>query len=339
VDKKHVRIVGHSKELVFPFGMKGPWKLYADRFIAAGFTIAELKPHSRITHLVAHSHSKEAMLEAIRSGVPLSNRVLIIWEPEMVDEKIRSKKIRNLYGTIIYASRLWVREIGEKYFDWPQSVANFSEISFEDWVKRENASVMIQANKYSMHRNEMYSLRRRVIKEFKNSPQSLALYGSHWNAGYVYNLRSWIASSRRVRAINWALSTFKDQVTKYPNYLGEIDNKHQINSKYRITVVIENSLDYVSEKLFDALSSGTYVVYLGPNLDHFDINGSKLNCSALDSRTIKEIILDFLAQSSLDQYEMMSAQRNSILKDIKKLDHNLVLSELAALTISSFEDY
>ncbi len=337
--KKVVRIVGHSKELVFPFGTNGPWKLYADKFIAAEFTIAELKPHSKITHLVAHSHSKEAMLEAIKCGVPLRNRVLVIWEPEVVNEKIRSEKIRNLYGTIIYASRLWTREIGEKYFDWPQSVDNFSKISFENWVKRENSSVMIQANKYSMHRNEMYSLRRRVIKEFENSPQSLALYGSHWDAGYIYNLRSWITSSRRVRAINWALTTFKDQVTKYPNYLGEIDNKHQINSKYRITVVIENSLDYVSEKLFDALSSGTYVVYLGPNLDHFDINGSKLNCSALDSLTIKEIILDFLAQSSLDQYEMMSAQRNSILNDIKKLDHNLVLSELAALTISSFEDY
>lgn len=338
MDKKVVRIVGHSKEQVFPFGTSGPWKLYADRFIAAGFTIAELNPHSKITHLVAHSHSKDAILEAIRAGVPLSNRVLVIWEPKVVDERIRSKKIRKLYGTVIYASKLWTEEMTESFFPWPQAVENFREITYEDWAKRENSAVMIQANKFSIHKDEMYSLRRRVINEFEDSPQSLALYGSHWNSGFIYNLRSWIASSRRVKPANWAISTIKDQVTKYPKYLGEVKNKHQTNLKYRITVVIENSLDYVSEKLFDAMSAGTYVVYIGPNLYQFGINGSLLNFSARESSEIKRIVCDFLSKSSLDQFEMMSAQRNSVLMDIVKLDHNLVLGDLAVMTISNFED-
>ena len=338
MDKKVIRIVGHSKELVFPFGANGPWKLYADRFIAAGFTIAAYEPHAKVTHLVAHSHSKSAISEAKRNGIPLKNRVLVIWEPKVVDEKIRSKKIRKLYGTVIYASKLWKEEVEEKFIPWPQSIDNFREVTYDDWVTRKNSAVIIQANKYSIHKHEMYSFRRSVIKEFEKSPQSLALYGSHWDAGFIYNLRSWIASCRRIRFTNWSRQTFKYSVTNYANYLGKADNKHQTNSKYRISVVIENSLDYVSEKLFDALSSGTYVVYIGPNLDAFDLESAHLNLKNTDSLHIKNKICDFLAQSSLDQFNMMTAQRNSILSDIHRHDHNLILEELATATISIFED-
>ena len=335
---KVIRIVGHSKEMLFPFGENGPWKLYADRFIESGFTIAGLEPTLEITHLVAHSHSKEAILEAERCGVPLSNRILVIWEPAVVDEKVRSKKILKLYGTVIYASKHWAKENGEKFFRWPQSIENFEKIAFEDWKNRENSAVMIQANKYSIHKDEMYSLRRAVIKEFDDSSQCLALYGSHWDAGIAYNLRSWIASSRRIRFINWNLNTCKYSVTKYLNYLGKVGNKNEINSRYRISIVIENSLDYVSEKLFDASAAGTYVVYLGPDLKQFDLDSSQLNNASRDAAGIKEIVNNFLARSSFAQYELMSLQRDSIINDFRNHDNNRVLAELAAHTISSFED-
>jgi hypothetical protein len=335
--KKVVRIVGHSKEPVFPFGENGPWRLYADRFIAAGYTIAENNSISQITHLVAHSHSTNAILEAKNCGVPIKNRILVIWEPKVVEDKIRSRKIRKLYGTVIYASRLWTQEYGEKFFDWPQSIDKFGDVTYDDWLKRENSAVMIQGNKYSLHKDEQYSLRRSVIKEFENSPQTLALYGSNWDAGFVYNLRSWIASSRRIRIRNWAVWTFKKSVTKYPNYLGEIGDKHQTNSRYRVTIAIENSEDYVSEKLFDALSSGTYVVYLGPRLNEFNLDGSLLNSTAKDSLQIKKTVCDFLAQSSLEQFKMMTAQRNSILNDIGKHDVRIILDQLATMTISILE--
>lgn len=337
MDEKVVRIIGHSKEPIFPFGENGPWRLYADRFTAAGYTIIESERSLKITHLVAHSHSRNAILEAENFGVPIENRVLVIWEPKVVEDKIRSERIRKLYGTVIYASKHWTQKDGEKFFDWPQSIENFREVTYEEWLKRENSAVIIQGNKYSIHKDEKYSLRRGVIKEFKNSPQSLALYGSNWDAGFVYNLRTWIASARRIRIRNWSLYTLKKPVTKYPNYLGEIEDKRQINSRYRISVAIENSFDYLSEKLIDALSSGSYVVYLGPNLNEFNLDGALLNTTGKDSLMIKNTVNDFLAKPSWEQFEMMTAQRNSVLKDIGKLEGKIVLGQLATMTISIFE--
>ena len=337
MDKKIVRIVGHSKELIFPFSGSGPWKLYAQKFIDSGFAIAGIEQHPRITHLVAHSHSKKAISEAIRSGVPLKNRTLIIWEPKVVNEKIRSKKIKKLYGTLIYASQLWDEENEARYFQWPQSVENFNEIDFKEWTMRENSAVMIQANKYSIHKDEMYSLRRRVIREFEGSSGDLSLYGSHWDAGFFYNFRSWIASSRRIRAFNWRIKTIGDPITKFSNYLGEIDNKHVINSKYRVSIVIENSLDYVSEKLFDALAAGTYVIYCGPPLHLFNLENLKIHLSSPNAAEIKKIISEFLDLPASEQYKSMLLQRKSILVDLHRHDHNLVLPKLAEFTILNFE--
>jgi hypothetical protein len=120
--------------------------------------------------------------------------------------------------------------------------------------------------------------------------------------------------------------------------LGKVGNKHEINSKYRISIVIENSLDYVSEKLFDALAAGTYVVYLGPDLDQFYLDSLQLNNGSRNASEIKKIVSNFLARPSIEQYRLMSNQRDSIINNFRNYDHNLVLTELAALTISSFED-
>lgn len=338
MDKKIVRVVGHSKELVFPFSDSGPWKLYAEKFIDSGYAIAGIEQHPRITHLVAHSHSKKAISEAIRSGVPLKNRALIIWEPKVVDERIRNKKIKKLYGSLIYASKLWAEENEGRYFQWPQSVENFNEIDFKEWTMRENSAVMIQANKYSIHKDEMYSLRRRVIREFEGSSENLSLYGSNWNAGFLYNFRSWIASSRRIRVSNWRVKTVRDPVTKFSNYLGEIDNKYVINSKYRLSIVIENSLDYVSEKLFDALAAGTYVVYCGPPLNLFNLENLRIHISSPSATEIKKAISDFLDLPASEQYQAVLLQQKSILVDLHRHDHNFVLSKLAELTILNFED-
>ena len=42
-------------------------------------------------------------------------------------------------------------------------------------------------------------------------------------------------------------------------------------SVYKYSIVIENSSDYVSEKLFDSLLSGCIPVYVGPDLSLYDL--------------------------------------------------------------------
>ena len=41
--------------------------------------------------------------------------------------------------------------------------------------------------------------------------------------------------------------------------------------EYRTALVIENSINYVSEKIFDAFLAGCIPVYVGPELDQYEI--------------------------------------------------------------------
>ena len=60
----------------------------------------------------------------------------------------------------------------------------------------------------------------------------------------------------------------------YNNYLGEVLDKRSVLSMYKYCLVIENSSDYLSEKLFDALLSGCIPIYVGPDLANFEIPGN-----------------------------------------------------------------
>jgi hypothetical protein len=55
------------------------------------------------------------------------------------------------------------------------------------------------------------------------------------------------------------------------NEFRQVDDKQEFLAQIKIAIVIENSLDYVSEKLFDCLRSGTVPLYIGPNLEDFGI--------------------------------------------------------------------
>ena len=55
------------------------------------------------------------------------------------------------------------------------------------------------------------------------------------------------------------------------NYLGEVGDKRAVMVKYKYCLVIENSSEYLSEKLFDALLSGCIPIYVGPDLTKYEI--------------------------------------------------------------------
>jgi hypothetical protein len=48
-------------------------------------------------------------------------------------------------------------------------------------------------------------------------------------------------------------------------------NKKEILSKYKYALIIENSQTYLSEKLFDALTSSCIPIYVGADLTKFNI--------------------------------------------------------------------
>jgi hypothetical protein len=52
---------------------------------------------------------------------------------------------------------------------------------------------------------------------------------------------------------------------------GTSEDKLSTLASYKYSLVIENSIEYMSEKLFDSLFAGTFPVYVGPNPVDFGI--------------------------------------------------------------------
>jgi hypothetical protein len=93
--------------------------------------------------------------------------------------------------------------------------------------------------------------------------------------------------------------------SKYRNYLGEPENKHLIIQKYKYSLVIENSSDYCSEKLFDAIISGSIPIYIGPkNTEIFLPNNLYYSCDGSVSE-IREILSSIRENNVNDMLESM----------------------------------
>jgi hypothetical protein len=61
-------------------------------------------------------------------------------------------------------------------------------------------------------------------------------------------------------------------------------------NQYRFSLIIENSLDYVSEKLFDAIQFGTVPIYVGPQLSEFGIpNEVAIQCEPSEVQVADKI--------------------------------------------------
>jgi hypothetical protein len=100
------------------------------------------------------------------------------------------KEILSQYGVIYSPSPLWAEKAGGKFFKWPQDTVSQIQ-SYEDWIPRKNKAVMVQGNKWSAQKGEMYSLRRKIISQLSND---LDLYGVGWNRGIQPDLYHLVSS-------------------------------------------------------------------------------------------------------------------------------------------------
>lgn len=338
MSSKRIRIVGHSKELVFPFSQEGPWKDFANEIEKNGYVITTAENDPKVNFLIAHSHSQAAIKEADKNKISKKNRVLVIWEPEVVDERIRSRRVLKHYGHVFLASRLWKVKTRATYFNWPQSVLDHNQVDYESWLNRENHPALIQANKFSIHKDEMYSLRRKVIRSLEKSQYPVALYGPNWNKGLIFNLKSWLSSTRRVKIRNYRIDTFFNHINSYKHYRGIAENKKIVNSQHKCSIVIENSLDYISEKLFDAVSAGSYVFYIGPKVSDFGLNGFLVESIGPNAEEIKKSVQSFLEFEPTIQFKMMLDQKNSLLPYLQMHKNSEVLGNLARECVSKFNN-
>ena len=190
-------------------------------------------------------------------------KVLVRNEPLIVIPQNYKARNTKLFDLVI--------DIGKQHnsknivLNWPQDLSTFH---FNP-TNRLGRMVVINSNLLSLKLGENYSLRRRAIKNIKE----LDLYGYQWNNSFKTKIGVILKEFRKsIFSLNsFYLNGLKYYMSNFENYLGPVSNKKATLAKYKYSLIIENSSDYVSEKLFDSLTAGCIPLYVGPRLTKFAI--------------------------------------------------------------------
>jgi hypothetical protein len=128
---------------------------------------------------------------------------------------------------------------------------------------------MISANKISLVKNELYSLRRLCAFQLKN----LDVYGHAWDINTQRRMKILLAETARTLFGGYVprLKSTKNWFKKLEQWKFAPENKDSVLENYKVSLVIENSQEYLTEKIFDSFFSGCIPVYVGPELDLYGI--------------------------------------------------------------------
>lgn len=126
---------------------------------------------------------------------------------------------------------------------------------------------VIAANKMSAVPGELYSLRRRVADYAKDLT---VIYGAGWDSNFFAKLKVALAEFAIAIAFSKSVSLRSFKLffkANWTNYRGLAESKTFAYSKTKFALVIENSMELRTEKLFDAIEAGAFPVYVGPRCD------------------------------------------------------------------------
>lgn len=229
---------------------------------------------------IAFDKINEALLNSLGKHVI---KVLVRHEPNIVLKETYAKAQTEKFDQIIDIGK--VKNSENSVINWPQDLfENFSHIN-----NRLEKVVLINSNLLSLAKGENYSLRRKVALEI----EEIDLYGRQWNNGFIAKVLTLIKELRKhgFRLHKVRFLGLKSYFRFFSNYLGEVEDKKKVLSKYKYSIVIENSSDYLSEKLFDAIFSGCIPIYVGPNLANYEIPNYLYVQAKPEISDIKEKIL------------------------------------------------
>jgi hypothetical protein len=240
---------------------------------------------------LAFQHDDQA-LEAAKK-TPRDQRILVVWEPRIVDPRYyKDSNVAN-YGHRLAMSPLWADMIEGDQVYWPQEAFGAVDFSAGTWLLRSNRVVFINANKTSVLSGERYTLRRQVIDLSERKGIPLDLYGPGWDSPLTDRYTHWAhcmaIALKSHEAIN--VQSLRKISIRPKSWGGKVAEKKPIFYESRVALAIENSDDFVSEKLFDAVGSGCLTVYVGPNiLSEFGIEiDARLVCDPNPTSIVRKI--------------------------------------------------
>jgi hypothetical protein len=279
-----------------------PWHSFVEVFESEGFQfLGPGDEKNEYEFLITCRHSNAIIRECEIFGINSDRRTLIVCEPECVDPLPYLSQTKKKYGNLYAGSESWATRLGGKGFRYFNDDLSLLDDNLRpDLLESElrtNKFVMIQAHKFSVIRGEQYSLRREVAREAWRSDVALDLYGRSWLMsvnelllkvmksvywGIAYAIKAKTIKVLRIRGLKRA------GLRSGVHFKGEPDDQIEVLKKYRYALVIENSLDFISEKLFNAMAAGCRVLYVGESLSMYGSIPSSVRIVKPDRRLIVE---------------------------------------------------
>jgi hypothetical protein len=173
---------------------------------------------------------------------------------------------------------------------------------------------IINANKMSFVEGELYTLRRIAAQKSTD----IDVWGFDWDMPWFR--RATKVLEELLIPLNHGFGikpgAIKGWLKSPLSLRGTTEDKLSTLASYKYSLVIENSIEYMSEKLFDSLFAGTFPIYVGPNPVDFgmpefvaihskpDIN-SIMNAietaKTIDLESWRASVLDWLKSDGVEQ--------------------------------------
>lgn len=194
-----------------------------------------------------------------KSGI---RTVLVMSEPSVVIPYHDNPKALEIFDDVLRVGRPGAAPV----LPWPQKLTKLPVLK---GAYKSDRTIMIQSCKYSFVSGQLYSLRAQVA----NSDDRLDVFGFGWDEPWLSTIPRLIVEFFRALAGGARLDrqTLWTAFLRPLNYKGPVQSKIEAMAHYKVALVVENSQEYMSEKLFDSFIGGCIPVYLGADLKDFDI--------------------------------------------------------------------
>jgi hypothetical protein len=194
--------------------------------------------------------------------------IIALVEPQVVRPDLYKKEEWEKFAGILPLSYYRAKRLGlSEWFDFPVTIPKYVRNSRE----RQKLVAIVNEHKFSGSSRSKYGLRRKVIRYFEaNHPGKLDVYGVEWDKGRLLEIQRRIFSMRQhLLQPEFSLEEcFSDLWHKYSNLAGHMHEDLEKLQEFQTSIVIENDLDYISEKVWKSIYSGAVPIYVGPELEN-----------------------------------------------------------------------
>lgn len=196
----------------------------------------------------------------------VGSRILVRIEPPVVNPWQHRARVSSEFGLVITESSMGLEDdwIAGYFSEESATLAQHHSRKFP-LASRPSDAVAVMANKFSLVRGELYTLRRKVWASLASSHPGFTLFGRDWDLSAAeLGLKLFAELSIALRSRHLP-SMFEQAPLKVPAIAlgGSLGSPHDGYTLGKIAVVIENYPNRVTEKIFQAIESGCQVVYVG----------------------------------------------------------------------------